>query len=249
MDLEYKSISPSSTLSPFVESFWMLANLSEETKPVTVLPDGRFDIFFSYSATEPYHVTILGLENGVSQSSLSPKSVIFAISFKLLACEYLLDINISSLLNKASYLPNNFLNTTHDDIGDFDKFCDKVSRAMNDLIKADIDNRKKKLFELIYSTQGALTVQEMSERVHWSSRQINRYFTNWFGLSLKTYCNILRFRASFTQINAGKLFPEQNFTDQAHFIKEVKKYSGVAPKALTKNKDDRFIQFSVMKKK
>jgi AraC-like DNA-binding protein len=89
----------------------------------------------------------------------------------------------------------------------------------------------------------------MSEQVHWSSRQINRYFNQLFGLSLKAYCNILRFRASFQHIKEGKLFPEQNFTDQAHFIKEIKKFSGVLPKELSKNKDDRFIQFSTLTKK
>ena len=114
------------------------------------------------------------------------------------------------------------------------------------LINPDIDSRKQKLFELIYSSNGSLRVKELSEKVYWSSRQINRYFNRQFGLSLKAYCNILRFRASLPQIRNGRLFPEENFADQTHFIKQIKKFSGVVPKELLKNKNDRFILLSTL---
>ena len=93
-----------------------------------------------------------------------------------------------------------------------------------------------------------MTVKELSEKVYWSSRQINRYFNQQFGISLKAYCNILRFGSSFKHISEGKLFPEQNFTDQNHFIKEIKRYAGVTPKELSKNKDGRFINIAAIKK-
>ncbi|MBD2755627.1 helix-turn-helix domain-containing protein [Spirosoma validum] len=248
-DIEYKLAQPDPALSDFVESFWMLVNHTDEEKDVVVLPDGRFDIFFSCSAIEPFHVTVSGLANEPSQSAISPQSVIFAISFKLLALEYLLDFTIAPLANKVSYLPTGFWNITPDNLTDFSTFCDKVSAKMMSLLKGKVNERKQKLMELIYSSQGALPVHELSDSVHWSSRQINRYFQHWFGVSLKTYCGILRYRASFDQIREGKLFPDQNFTDQAHFIKDVKKYSGVTPKELTRNENDRFIQFSTLSTK
>ncbi|MBU7570130.1 MAG: helix-turn-helix transcriptional regulator, partial [Flavobacterium sp.] len=117
------------------------------------------------------------------------------------------------------------------------------------LIKTVPDNRKLRLFDQIYTSNGTLTVKELSEKAGWSSRQMNRYFSHQFGLPLKTYCNILRFRASFKHLKEGKLFPEQDFTDQAHFIRDVKKFSGVLPKELSQNKNDRFIQFSTLNKK
>jgi len=247
-DIEYKVIKPGPALSDFVESFWMLTNHTDEEKEVVILPDGRFDIFFSYSSTEPFHITLSGLGSEPTQSAIAPKVVMYAISFKLLAIDYILDTTISPLVDKVSYLPAGFWDITIDDLIDFDNFCHKVSIKMSGLLNEKVDGRKRKLFELIYSSQGDITVNEISETIHWSSRQINRYFNQWFGLSLKTYCNILRYRASFDQIKEGKLFPEHNFVDQAHFIKEVKKYSGVTPKELTKNKNDRFIQFSTLTK-
>jgi AraC-like DNA-binding protein len=109
-----------------------------------------------------------------------------------------------------------------------------------------IDLRKKKLFDLVYATNGAISIQEISDEAGWSSRQINRYFNKAFGMSLKSYCNILRYRSTFDQLKKGKLSPERDFSDQAHFIREVKKFSGVTPKQLAQNKNDRFIQFSTL---
>jgi AraC-like DNA-binding protein len=102
------------------------------------------------------------------------------------------------------------------------------------------------MFELIYSTNGAITVKELSEKVFWSSRQINRYFNQYYGISLKTYCSVLRFRASLGHIAQGELFPNGDFFDQTHFIKEIKKFSGAIPKELSQNKNDRFILLSTL---
>ncbi|GAB3274493.1 hypothetical protein GCM10027347_47410 [Larkinella harenae] len=246
-DIEYKLVPPPGFLTEFVESYWMLANHADEEKAVVVVPDGRVDVFFSSSATEPFHVTVSGLEESPAQAAILPKTVIFAVSFKLLAVEYVL--NTTVLRNEVKYLPADFWDISADDLLDFGRFCQTVSTRLKAITNKDIDARKRKLFALIYASNGALPVRELSERSAWSSRQINRYFNQRFGLSVKAYCNILRFRASFQAIRSGKLFPEQNFTDQAHFIRDVKRFSGVTPKELNKNQNDRFIQFSTLEKR
>ncbi|MGN6292429.1 MAG: helix-turn-helix domain-containing protein [Chitinophagaceae bacterium] len=247
--LKYKHIKPDKSLADFVESFWLLQNHFDSDKEVIVLPDGRIDLFFTQSATQPFHIILLGIETQYGQPTITPKRHTFAISFKPLAIEYLFQKSIANLLDKAEILPTDFWNFSADDLNDFDLFCEKATQKIKSLLPKDIDERKRKLFALIYSSNGALTVQELSEKVFWSSRQINRYFNQQFGLSLKAYCNILRFRASFQHIKEGKLFPQENFADQSHFIKEVKKLSGVSPKELSKNKNDRFIQFSLLPSK
>ncbi|WP_443939688.1 helix-turn-helix domain-containing protein [Pedobacter sp. MW01-1-1] len=241
-DLYFEVQKPNLQLADFVESFWQLQNISEEEKNIVVLPDGRIDLVFSQSDTEPFHITLSGLETQADQAVLRPGVKLFAISFKLLATEYILQNSISNLVDYATYLPLDFWGFNANDLQDFNLFCEKATQKIQSLLPIELDNRKKLLMDLIYSSKGALTVQELSERVFWSSRQINRYFNQQFGISLKTYCNILRFRASFSQIKEGKLFPEQNFADQSHFIKQVKKLSGVSPKELNQNQNDRFIQ-------
>jgi len=248
-NIQFQILKPIPQLSDFVESFWMLENTSDMAHETVGLPDGRFDIIFSYSLNEPFTAMLMGLGTEAGQHSIPPKIVMFAVSFKLLAIEYLLDIKAASLLNTAHSLPTGFWEIKKSDLNDFENFCEKISMKILSLIKPNIDNRKQKLFDLIYSSKGTLSVKELSEKVVWSSRQINRYFNEQFGISLKAYCTILRFKESLHHIKEGKLFPELNFTDQTHFIKEVKKYSGALPKELFQNKNDRFILLSSLPKK
>lgn len=245
-DLDFRLISPGKALADFVESFWVLRNLSDNDKEIIVLPDGRMDLTFFQSAAEPFRIVRSGLETYPQQAILKARTIMFAVSFKLLAIEYIFRDTISGLLNFAEYLPTDFWNFSANDLQDFDVFCQKASRKIESLLPQEIDPRKQKLFDLIYTSKGDMPVKEIAEKVYWSSRQINRYFNDQFGVSLKMYCNILRFRASFQHIKEGKLFPQQNFADQSHFIKEVKKLAGVSPKELKRNQNDRFIQFSAL---
>lgn len=248
-DFHYKIIKPNKSLAGFVENIGMFHNRSDEAKEVVVMPDGRIDLFFSQSASGSFHVILVGLETYPEQRIIPAQTLTFAISFKPLAVEYILQTSIADLLNSAKYLPDDFWNFTADDLNNFDTFYKKASQKIKAFIPPEIDERKRRLFELIYSSNGEMSVKELSEKVFWSSRQMNRYFNQRFGLSLKAYCTILRFRASLQHIAEGKLFPELNFTDQNHFIKEIKKFSGVVPKELSKNKNGRFILLSVLKQK
>jgi AraC-like DNA-binding protein len=249
MTLQTKYIKPDASIADFVESFWLLHNESTEEKEVVIVPDGRIDLFFSKSSTEPFHITLIGLETQPTQAFIAPDLLTFAVSFKPLATEYVLKRSIADLLDNTLILPNDFWGFSINDLTDFEHFCRKATTTIQAHLKHHIDERKTKLFKLIYESKGGMLVKELSENVYWTSRQINRYFTHQYGLSLKAYCNILRFRASFKQIKEGKLFPEQSFADQSHFIREIKKLSGVPPKELLRNKNDRFIQFSTLPEK
>lgn len=244
-----KFIEPEQSLADFVESIGVFYNPSDKPKDVVVLPDGRVDLFFSKSDSEPFHVTLMGLETEPEQRSVPPKTLNFAISFRPIAVEYILQTSIADFLNSGKEYPNDFWGFGIDDLNDFDAFYKKISLKVKELIPKEVDERKRNLFNLIYSSKGEMSVKELSEKISWSSRQINRYFSQYFGLSLKAYCSILRFRKSLEHIANGKLFPELNFTDQTHFIKEIKKFAGVVPKELSKNKDDRFVLLSLLKRK
>ncbi|MGI4834705.1 MAG: helix-turn-helix domain-containing protein [Janthinobacterium lividum] len=247
-NLEYLAVQPPPALAEYVESFWLLVNHSDVGQPVVVVPDGRVDTFFTYSATEAYHVLLLGLDTQPQAQVIAPRTRIFAISWKLLAADYLLPRRLADLPQHACYLPLDYLGISAADVADFTGFYAKAAAHIQQLLPAEIDSRKRKLFNLLYATHGTRTIEAYADAAAWSSRQINRYFQQQFGLSLKAYCRILRFRAALPDLKAGKLFPEAHFADQAHFIREIKKYAGVVPKELARNQDDRFIQFSALPK-
>ena len=246
-DLEFKEIKPEGVLADFVDSFWMLHNKSDEEKNVIGLPDGRIDLFFSRSVSEPFGVIVLGLNTQPDQAVIAPNTLMFAVSFKLPASEYILRFPVADLVNKVKVLADDFWDLNAGILQDFDVFCNKAAQKIHSILPEKPDERKLKLFALIYGSKGEMSVGELSAQVFWNPRQINRYFNQQFGISLKAYCNILRFRASLEHIVQGKLFPELNFTDQNHFIKEIKKFSGAIPKELFKNQNDRFILLSAIR--
>jgi AraC-like DNA-binding protein len=244
-----KFIPPAPLLADFVESIGMFHNPTDEVKEVVVMPDGRIDLFFLRSGSGKSQVMLIGLETVPEQRMVPPHTLAYVISFKPLGVEYILQTSIAELLNTAKDLPDDFWGLNISGAENFELFYEKASMCLEEHLPEETDERKRKLFDLIYFSSGEMSVKELSEKVFWGSRQINRYFTRQFGLSLKAYCNILRFRASLEHIARGKLFPELNFTDQNHFIKEVKKFSGVIPKELSKNKNDRFVLLSVLQGK
>lgn len=243
-DLSYRTALPAPALAAVVESYWTLRTAAGADRPIWLLPDGRIDVLFARSRPEPFHVTLLGLGTAAEQTTLAAETHLVGVSLRLLGPEYLLRTPVAGLLNTARRLPADFWGIGPAALDDFDHVCARLNALLPTLLPADIDPRKRRLMELLYASAGAAPVQELADAVGWSSRQINRYFQQYFGLSLKAYCAILRFRAAFPQLKAGRLFPEQHFADQAHFIREVRRLAGVRPKDLARNENDRFIQFS-----
>ena len=247
MKITIESSLPDNSISHFVHSFWMLENNTGKDIPSTVLPNGMADMILIKINSENWEMLVRGIDTMPSQVIIAADTKMFSIGFKLLAIEYLFGNSIKDVLNEGKNISNDFWQFEENDMKNLKNFCNKATQKIKTVSSETIDNRKKKLFDLIYSSHGSTTVKELSEKVYWSSRQINTYFNQQFGISLKAYCKILRFGASFKHISEGKLFPEQNFTDQNHFIKEIKKYAGVTPKELSKNKDDRFVNITAIK--
>jgi AraC-like DNA-binding protein len=227
----------------------MLVNPTDVPVPVVLVPDGRVDVLFSFSAEAPYRVLLLGLQNQPEDQVIAPHSTMFAISCTLLAVEYLLPAQGGSLLHDGRELPIDYLNMSAEDLQNFDTFCANASARLTQALPNAVDPRKRTLFALLYASQGSRSVEALAEAAGWSPREINRYFTRLFGLSLKAYSSILRFRATWPQLKAGHLYADGDFADQSHFIREVRKYTGAAPKEVARNYDDRFIQFSTLPEK
>lgn len=240
-DFYFKSNKPDKSIADFVESFWVFENQSNTKKEFISLPDGRIDLLLLKSEFQFFTISILGIGTKPDIVFIEPKCKIFAISFRLGAIEYILKFSISNIINNGKLLPEDFWGFNETDLDDFENFCLKATKIISNLLPLSVKDRTKTLFELIYGTKGEITVKQLSEKLFWNSRQINRYFNSWFGLSLKEYCLILRFRASLEHIANGKFYPELNFADQNHFIRQVKKFSGVIPTELFKHKNDRFV--------
>ncbi|GEN77207.1 helix-turn-helix domain-containing protein [Chryseobacterium hagamense] len=244
--LEYASLKPDGVLKDLAESIWMMKYHADETEGSIIVPDGKIDLAVLVMEDESFEIFMSGIFTGPVIKPPFPKSKMFVMSFHPAAAEYIFKRSFADLKNSRQKLPGGYWGFSNDDFSDLERFYEKACNIISLNLTKAVDSRKLKLFELIYSSKGAVTVNELAQQTGWSSRQINRYFNKWLGLSLKAYLNIIRFSNSMRQVKNGNFYPELNYGDQSHFIREVKKFAGVKPTLLNKNENDRFIQLSMM---
>ncbi len=231
-------------LSNFIKCFWEFDNPTKDVNYI-ILPDGHFDLIFEIRNNTLSNISLTGVWTKPINVHIEKDVKLIGIRFKLIAPEYIFKQPIKNILNTTTVLPIIFFASRNRSFDDFDILTDylleKIKYGLKNL--NEIDNRKFKLFELLYENKGNLRVNELTEKVLWSSRQINRYFNQKFGFSLKTYSNILKCNSSFSEIAKGQLYPKQNYFDGAFFIKEVNKYTCFTLKELLKMKTTDFYNY------
>ncbi|MBV6646338.1 MAG: helix-turn-helix transcriptional regulator [Cyclobacteriaceae bacterium] len=245
--MKYQEEPSKGFISNFIKSYWTFERPTGKCS-YEILPDGLFDLIFEIRSGQVSKVWLTGVWTKQIQISIPEDAKLIGVRFKLISAEYIFKRSIKELKNTKTQLPTIFLGCESLDFQDFERFTVSITEKLQYRLKnlKKIDNRKLELFKILYEQKGQVSVGELSERIFWSSRQINRYFNDRFGLSLKTFCNILKCNSSFYQIANGQLFPQKYYYDQAHFIKEIKRYTGVTPKGLYENKNDRFLQLSTL---
>ena len=246
--MTYHQQASNTILKEYVRCFWWLDNDSSENLDYTILPDGFFDVIVRMNNYKYENTVLTGLYTKEVEVKIPPNYQLFGIQFKLPAVEYVFYQSIAPLLNSEKKLPDAFWNLNSFDFSENADTIDRLSSVISQEVNKEnnLDDRKLHLFRLLSQTKGNESVSYFADKVFWSSRQINRYFSKMFGLSLKNYCNILRCAASFKDLKKGDLLSNQNYYDRSHFNKELKKYTNHTPKNLSINQNDRFLQISII---
>lgn len=101
---------------------------------------------------------------------------------------------------------------------------------------------------LIRDSGAHMTVEQLSDAIYISKRQLERSFKEAFGASPKTYQRIIRFRNAYRyarnrqqeKIHWADVSYESGYADQAHFIRDFKAFTGHAPTALLSDRQSFF---------
>ena len=245
--MKYVELKSEAYISNFVKCFWTSETLTKSAE-YTILPDGFFDLIIVIRNEQILSVKLTGIWTKPVDIRTQINTTIFAVRFKPIAAELLGSIDFKSILNSSINLNFDFMEVNKLILNNFNIFCNHIENYLLMCIEKNrtVNKVKIDLFNEIFKKE-TFKVQVLSERIFWTSRQINRYFNMTFGLSLKEYLNIIRSNKTFREIANNNLATQENFYDQSHFIKEIKRYTGVTPKELSKNKNDRFLQLLTIK--
>lgn len=247
---------PSGELAEFVKCYWNLEG-DKETTPVknTIVPDGTMKLIFHYGDTYRYHP-----KNGKSiilpkcfligqltrPYIVEPLGVTgsFVVRFHPNGFLPFTPVPIKEMENIAVPLDKLFGNEGAD-IGRKILNAKDTSERIN-LIEAfllkrltdrkTIDFVIKSTIETILEANGKFTVNEFSQKMNINRRQLTRKISSAIGLSPKQLSKTIRIQAALKKLLSKEITSltdlayENEYFDQAHFIKEFKEFTGLTPK-------------------
>lgn len=120
----------------------------------------------------------------------------------------------------------------------FQDWVNILSTLLIDLISTNQippDDQIQNAISLILRNKGQLTIKEVRDQVFLSERTLERKFIDQVGLTPKQFAKIIQFKNSLrllTANNYGQLLAvglDSGFSDQSHFIRSFKKYTGKTP--------------------
>lgn len=87
--------------------------------------------------------------------------------------------------------------------------------------------------KLIYQSKGTIRVKELNEKLFISQSPFEKRFRKVVGTTAKKFASIVRFNSVLDNLSETKSLTEicyeNNFFDQAHFIKDFKQFTGDTP--------------------
>lgn len=87
--------------------------------------------------------------------------------------------------------------------------------------------------KLIYHSNGTIRIKELTEKLFISQSPFEKRFRKLVGTTAKKFASIVRFNTVLNNLNNTKSLTEicyeNNFFDQAHFIKDFKQFTGDTP--------------------
>ena len=216
----------------------------------TIIPHGSVTLVFFYDAT--------GLHSLLFGPTTKPKTVgnianrcdvILIIEFQPAGFFPLIGIQQSELIDKV--VPFSIINTSLDleikkifnESLSIDKLILKLEELLISNIKIEYSYEFILAIQLIIQNSGNISSQEISKKVLYSSRHLNRLFNQYLGLSMKSFSRLVRINKSIKLLNNNKtslmsICNELGFYDIPHFIKDFKIVCGITPQKYRANMSD-----------
>jgi AraC-like DNA-binding protein len=160
------------------------------------------------------------------------------------ASKYLLGIDPKELNDECYELLQSIDLDIHEyyqklqDVNDFNQQIEIISDIIEKLVKINqgpLDDRIQQAIKQIIETEGRIKIKELRNNVFLSERTLERNFLNQTGLTPKQFAKIIQFQTSLNKLtkeNYEKLTYvglDSGFTDQSHFIRVFKQYTGQTP--------------------
>lgn len=262
--IQFKKYEPDYTLKEYIQSYFSLETSAQKNarEPLHFFQNhsqGTFDLMFGMNGaielvnhkeetSELSHIFTIGLQEGFFGVRFQPQTSIFGVVFYPESFSKLFNFPLNEIANGGRRLDDD-LSISYIDIYDQLKECssdiERVNLLNSFFLKqlSQIDFSFTKFDQLIKNNRLSANPMEISDMVNLSSlseRTVQRKMKQLLGVGPKSFSQVMRIKHVLTYIHDNPSKDWQDvlylfgYYDQAHFIKDFKRYTGRTPKTFIK---------------
>lgn len=226
-------------LQEYVMCIWQVTSKETLLTPVmnTVLPDGCIDLIIDINNQV---IVFSGFSKNTEEVPLQGDVNFIGIRFKPGVIYALFGIDARKVIDHTILFHD--LETQHNistifKTTNINTQIDILKHYVLLKIEKVTDTQYIHLVDTLYHQPTNQCVKEVSNALGYQSRQLQRVFLKHYGVSPKVLLNILRLHKCLTLLfddtkSLQDITFDSGFYDQAHFIKEIKRYTGILPTTL-----------------
>lgn len=261
----YNVYRPSAPLSEHIKCYWSLQ--ADETQTAAgkerIFPDGCTELIFHYGSLFKRHMTsnqshmqprsfVHGQLKQYMDIEATGAIGIFSVRFRPGGLQAFmpddvcrvteLSVNLHDIWQQeGKYLEEKMLHAAddHHRVSIVETFLLRryqAARANNGLVNHSV--------HLILQNAGNIEIERLAQILNISKRHVERRFINEVGIAPKLFSRIVRFNGMLARINEWedthltRLAYEGGFSDQSHFIRDFRAFTGMAPKQYYKDRPE-----------
>ncbi|WP_310587596.1 helix-turn-helix domain-containing protein [Runella zeae] len=247
--MRFEKIIPIDTLKPFVKYFIISENQTESE--YKVFPSSGLVVGFQYRGqlftihNEVEHALASAGVTGIADSykvfKNAPHIGTILVYFTEIGFTHFAAHPAHELFNQSVSLDyifdKNKVNETEERLSDVHSDQKRIEIIeqflLTQLKDIQIDKLIIEAVRMIYQSKGTIKIKELNEKLAISQSPFEKRFRKIVGTSPKKFASIVRFNTVLDQLGQVKSLTEicyeNNFFDQAHFIKDFRQYTGDTP--------------------
>lgn len=247
--MRFDTIIPTDRLKPYIKHFIISENDIESS--YKVFPSTGLVIGFQYrgqlvtlannTETKLSKAGITGISDSFKIFKNSIDTGTILVYFTEIGLTCFTPTPANELFNQSVSLENIFdknkVSETEEKLALAKTDKQRIHIVENFLLSQLKDIQKDKIVieavQLIYQSKGTIPIKELNKRLFVSQSPFEKRFRKLVGTSPKKFSSIVRFNSVLDNLNNTKSLTEicyeNNFFDQAHFIKNFRQFTGDTP--------------------
>lgn len=262
--MDYKTFKPNPDLESIVNFYWTLkVPYNPNNKKQKIIPDSFIEMTFNfgdkikrYTSENTFvtHYNAMVMGQRTKPYYIEPMGNVdtFAICFYPHGFANFVNISLENLVDKEIAITKLFgelpAKKLEQKIGNASNTPKRIKIIEEFLLNklnehTTIDSIVKKTVDILISTNGSSSIHTILKQDLSKRRQLERNFKKQIGISPKQLGKVIRLQAALKIMlednadNLTNIAYRSDYFDQAHFIKDFKKFIGTTPKDFLKNEN------------